>query len=243
MNTTDPLITAYPTFAENNIRYHIIQHNLNCKKLIETASSINNNKDEIRYLNDLQKFINNSLLEITTRINNKTTMIERSKNFDIEKVKNLPDDIIGVIKSYLEPEITYTRKFSILRSIDSNFGYWTDVYNYLDKVPKKIIIELKKTCDIYPVIYVCSKEQKEKWCRMIIDETNRLFSKAKDDVRIDKLLECQSNQYSTPSVLDKWFKFFLCINTFKKHRKYLEGKVRKTDAKLSMLKIQNIVIK
>jgi hypothetical protein len=242
---TEELKTAFPVLIEGN-SHRLHQHHTLHSELFKHTNQIADDDSEVQYLTQLELFITKSYLNEIQKIKTKTAMIERTKNFDCSKIKNLPDDMIYEIKSYLAPELNYVRKFSILRQIDSGFSWWRDVDDYIFKVPKKLIIDLKDKCNIYPSMYVKSSDQKEKWCRMIIDETQKLFSKKKDMMRVDKLLANRDAEWSSdPKVklIDKWFKFFLYINTFKKYRAELETKVKKTDEKLALLKNKKIVVK
>ena len=243
---SEELKANYPVLWEVNCIHKLRQHQVNCEELFKQTNQINNDKDEVEYLEEYENFLMNTYLENLTKIKKRTAMIERTKNFDCSKIKNLPDDCIFETKSYLAPELNYVRKFSILRQLDSGFSWWRDVDDYIFKVPKKLIIDLKDKCNIYPSMYVKSGDQKEKWCRMIIDETQKLFSKKKDEMRVDKLLANKDAEWSSdPNIklIDKWFKFFLYIHTFKKYRAELETKVKKTDEKLALLKNKKIVVK
>jgi len=239
-------IDDYPLINTQNKVYKLKQIEVAFKELQTETNNIKSDEEEVVYLEQLENFITNTYLENITKIKKRTAMIERTKKFDFSKIKNLPDDCIFEIKSYLAPELNYVRKFSILRQLDSGFSWWRDVDDYLFKVPKKLLISMKESCGIYPSISVKSGDQKEKWCRMIIDETQRLFSKKKDEMRVDKLLANRDAEWSSdPNIklIDKWFKFFLYIHTFKKYRAELESKVKKTDAKLTILKNKKIVVK
>ena len=239
-------IDDYPLINTQNKVYKLKQIEVAFKELQTETNNIKSDEEEVVYLEQLENFITNTYLKNLTEIKNRTAMIERTKKFDFNKIKNLPDDCIFEIKSYLEPELNYVRKFSILRQIDSGFSWWRDVDDYIFKVPKKLIIALKESCAIYPSMYVKSSDQKEKWCRMIIDETQKLFSKKKDMMRVDKLLANRDAEWSSDpqiKLIDKWFKFFLYIHTFKKYRAELESKLKKTDTKISSLKNKKIVVK
>jgi len=239
-------IDDYPLINTQNKVYKLKQIEVAFKELQTETNNIKSDEEEVVYLEQLENFITNTYLKNLTEIKNRTAMIERTKKFDFNKIKNLPDDCIFEIKSYLEPELNYVRKFSILRQIDSGFSWWREVDDYIFKVPKKLIIALKESCAIYPSMYVKSGDQKEKWCRMIIDETQKLFSKKKDMLRVDKLLSNRDAEWSSDTqikLIDKWFKFFLYIHTFKKYRAELESKLKKTDTKISSLKNKKIVVK
>jgi hypothetical protein len=65
-------------------------------------------------------------------------------------------------------------------------------------------------------------------------------------LRVDKLLSNRDAEWSSDpqiKLIDKWFKFFLYIHTFKKYRAELESKLKKTDTKISSLKNKKIVVK
>lgn len=239
-------IDDYPLINTQNKVYKLKQIEVAFKELQHEVNNIKSDEEEVLYLEQLENFITNTYMSEITKIKKREKQIERTKNFDCSKIKNLPPDMVYEIKSYLAPELNYVRKFSILRQLDSGFSWWRDVETYLWKVPKKLIIAMKDSCNIYPSMSIASKDDKEKWCRMIIDETQRLFSKKKDEMRVDKLLANRDAEWSLdPNIklIDKWFKFFLYIHTFKKYRAELESKLKKTDTKISSLKNKKIVVK
>ena len=235
MNTNYPLLSKESSYRLRTINY-------SCDDLLKGANTIKDEADEIAYLRELELFYTNNYMSEITKIKKRTDMIERAKNFDCNMVKNLPDDIICSIKGYLEPELNFTRKFSILRQINSGFAWWRDIDDYLIKVPKKLIIALKKSCCIIPRADVVSRDSKEAWCRMIDEETAKLFCKNNDLMRVDKLLAGRECEWGLRPQLDRWFMFFLYIHTFKKYRATLEGKLKKTDEKISSLKKTDIVV-
>jgi hypothetical protein len=97
------------------------------------------------------------------------------------------------------------------------------------------------SCGIYPSC-VKSKYQKDEWCKFIHHQINNLFSIGKFRIRIDKLMEQHNYIYDNKEkVIDKWFKVILCFVSFKRYRAELEGKNKKTDTRLKVLK--NTVIK
>jgi hypothetical protein len=61
-------------------------------------------------------------------------------------------------------------------------------------------------------------------------------------MRVDKLLAGRECEWGLRPQLDRWFMFFLYIHTFKKYRATLEGKLKKTDEKISSLKKTDIVV-
>jgi hypothetical protein len=237
----------YPLINENCGLMRMEHTILATNELLTKANQIATDDDEVAYLKSLEDFIDDVANKQKKQIKNKLDMMERVKKFDmINFIKYLPYDMVYTIKKYLEPELTYTKKFSILRHIDSGFSWWRDVDEYLFKVPKKLLVNCFESCAIHPSMSVASKDQKERWCRMIVDETQKLFSKKKDMMRIDKLLANRDAEWSCDpklKVIDKWYKFFLYIHTFKKYRAELEGKVKKTDAKITLLKNKKIVVK
>lgn len=241
------LKTNYPLITDLNGTMRMEQTIVGFSELNKKANHIITDDDEVAYLKKLEDFIDDVANKQKKQIKNKLDMIERIKRFDmINFIKHLPYDMVYEIKKYIQPELNYTRRFSILRQLDSGFSWWRDVDDYLSKVPKKLLISMKDSCNIYPTMSIASKDQKEKWCRMIIEETHKLVPKQKDTMRIDKLLANRSEEWSCDpnyKLLDKWFKFFLYIHTFKKYRAELESKVKKTDAKLTLLKNKKIVVK
>ena len=233
----------YPIITEGRC-YEVVNVIDNSNELFREASILEEEK-ELEYLDELRRFVNDNYEKSIQQIYNKLDSIHRTRMFDIEKVKLLPDDMIYEIKSYLEPELKYTRKFSILRSLNERFSGIDCVESFLFKVPKKLIIDIIKGCNIYHYdnISLVSSSSKENWCRMIFWETTKHFPKSGDLVRMDKNLEKQNREYSAPKNLDKWFKFFLYINTYKKYRALLESKLKSTDAKITTLKNSKLTYK
>jgi len=242
MNTHPELQNSYPTITETSRVYKLVNHQTNLKELFDNSNLIIKDNNELDYLWELKNFILKSSNTTLDQIEKRLTMIKNTKSFDIEKVKELPDDIINEIKSYLEPEIIYTRRLSVMRNIISDWITWIDTDIYLNNVPKKIILNLKDRCNIYPITNIRSKDLKQKWSRMIFEETLKVFSKERESMRIDKQLYNQRYEYGLNKQLDKWYDFFLYMNTFKKHRAFLESNIRNNNLKLIELKNKNIVV-
>jgi len=238
--------TDYPVIAENNCAFKLVQIQSIFKDINNKANMTLTDDAEIAYLDDLETFIQNTYCENITNIKLKKKQIERTQNFDISKVQNLPPDMVYEISTYLQPEIKYATQFTMLRSIQSRYSSVFEVeYMLLGNVPKNLLMDLVKRCMIYPSMNMRSKDQKERWCRMIIEEIQK-YNYEKSQLRMDKLLALNSEEWSSnpnEKRIDKWYKFFLYIFVYKKHRVELESKVKKTDAKLTILKNKKIVVK
>ena len=243
------LKTAYPLLANehNNTMYRLQEVSSNCKYIFDGSNKLDDEETEINYLRELEVFLKDIHNTEIKRINNRIGLITNSNNFDVSKVKNLPQDMIYEIASYLEPEINFTRKFSILRKLDMRFDTlgWFEVAGWLVNIPKKLIMDLLNQCEIYPS-GVTTSEKKEEWCKVIYTQIHTLFSKEKSAIRIDKLIE----QHTPPIlscnkdlIIDKWFKVILHIVAYKNYIKLLEGKLKKTHTKIKVLKNTKIVVK
>lgn len=242
MNTHPELANSYPTIVETSRVYKLVNHQTNIKELFDNSSLITQDNNELIYLWELRNFILESSNIGLDQIEKRLTMIKNTKSFDIEKVKELPDDMIREIKSYLAPEIIYTIRLSVMRNIISDWTTWIDTDIYLNNVPKKLIINLKDRCNVSFSMNIRTKDLKQKWSRMIFEESLKVCSKERGSVGIDKLLDNQRREYGINKQLDRWYDFFLYINTFKKHRAFLESNIKKNNLKLIQLKNNNIVV-
>jgi hypothetical protein len=241
MNTHE-LKIAYPLITSHKLSYDLLEYQRVNNTLLKQTCSIDDDEKEFAYLTELELFITNTLKENQKKIQHQFRMIENSKNFDCSKIQELPDDMIDEIKSYLEPELKFTRKFSVLRFIHSVLPYPASVYTWLDKVPKKLIIDLIRSCNIYPS-NVTTGEKKEEWCNFIYHQINLEFNREKYSTRIDKLLERHSYHYSGDKLVERWFKVVLHIHVFQKYRRELEIKLKKNDRKIYELKNRIISVK
>jgi len=235
----------YPLIDTTNKVYKLKQIETALRELQTEANNTKNDEAEVAYLEQLENFIANTYYRNITEIRKRTDLIERTKRFDISKVQYLPPDMIGEIKSYLQPEIKYATRFALLRSIQQRYtGLWEVEYNLMGNVPKKILMDLVEKCNIYPTMSVRSKDQKEKWCRMIIEEIGK-FSYEKSLARMDKLLALHNEEWSSTSEkrIDKWYKFFLYIMVYKKYRVELAKSIHNQTEKLNNLKNKKIVVK
>jgi len=254
MITDAELRTTYPLISTDNgccavwkLRQYRDTRNIYISTT--TSSKIDDDDDEVAYLKELEIFMNDTHTQEITKIKNKLDLIENSKKIDCNKIQNLPEDILYEIKSYLEPELKFTRKFCMLRQLVEEIKIgtlgWMDVDRWLVKVPKKLLMNLIKDCGIYPSDFILkSGDKKEEWCKFICYQFNKLFSKEKSAIMINKLMEQHKYQYDTRELIgDKWFRVLLHISMFQKYRKELEGKLKKTDNKIKVLKNSNITIK
>jgi hypothetical protein len=246
MNTTDDLKTAYPLLtSEGDMEWRLQQLTSNSKNVSKHTSKFDEDEIEIAYLKELELFMNETYTKEITKIKNKLLLIENSKKFDCSKIQYLPEDMIYEIKSYLEPEIKFTRKFSIIRELDMGFVAlgWIEVDRWLANIPKKLLMNVITDCEVYPS-QVKSKDLKEEWCKFIYTQIHNLFSLEKSAVRVDKLME-QHTYYNSGRclILDRWFSIILHLQIYKKYRASLENKLKKTDIKLKLLKDTKIKCK
>jgi hypothetical protein len=235
----------YPLIDTQNKVYKLKQIETSLRELQVEANNTKSDEAEVAYLEQLENFIANTYYKNITEIRKRTDLIERTKRFDISKVQYLPPDMIGEIKSYLQPEIKYATRFTMIRSIQQRYtGLWEVEYNLMGNVPKKILMDLVEKCNIYPTMSVRSKDQKEKWCRMIIEEIGK-WNYEKSLTRTDKLLALHNEEWSstTEKRIDKWYKFFLYIIVYKKYRVELATSIHNKTEKLNILKNKKIVVK
>ncbi len=239
----------YPLITDLNGTMRMEQTIVGLKDLNNKANHIKTTEDEIAYLKSLEDFIDEVANKKKKEIQNKLNAIERSKKFDmINFVKALPMDLQREIQKYLAPELQYTKKLTTL------LGVWNDitlcsypyaVESYLFKVSKPQITHLISDCGIYPTMNMKSGDKKERWCKMIYEEFVSLLQN-KQYTPINKLLAMRDEEWSSnPNFkrLDKWYKFFLYVSTFKKYRKELETAVMKKNSILIKIKNKKIAVK
>jgi len=250
MITHAELKTAYPLIGHSSDAVWEL-HKYRCKSrdISNPSSKIDDDDCEVAYLKELEIFMNDTHTKGITKIKNKLALIENSKKIDCNKIQILPEDILYEIKSYLEPELKFTRKFCMLRGLveEININFvtlsWMDIDMWLMNVPKKLLMNLITGCGIYPSD-VKSSDKKEEWCKFICCQFNILFSKEKSAIRIDKLMEQHKYEYDNRElIVEEWFKIVLHIYCFNNYRKLLEGKLKKTDDKIRILKNRIITIK
>jgi hypothetical protein len=240
----------YPLITDLNGTMRMEQTIVGFRELNNKANQIITTDDEVAYLKSLENFIDDVANKKKKEIKNKLDAIERSKKFDmINFVKYLPMDLQREIQKYLAPELQYTKKITTLLNRVWNditlCSYPYGIEGYLFKVSKPHIIRLISDCSIYPTMNMKSGDKKERWCKMIYEEFITL-TRHKLSTPINKLLAMRDEEWSSDPNLkrvDKWYKFFLYIHTFKKYRAELESRVKKTDEKLTLLKNKKIVVK
>jgi hypothetical protein len=239
----------YPLICEINAEHNICNLNSSIKYILSRSNQIVKDDDEIDYLIEVQKLLDRVYLKNMKLIESKIKIAMLHQNLDLEKVKKLPDDILYVIKSYLEPELEYSRKFGVLRQIRSNWSFYLHPHIYLEcdylfAVPKDLIMNLITSIGIGHNIN--QGQKKEIWLRMIIKEVDELFGDKKSSMRMDKLLINHYQEYAhnnNQRRLEKWYRFWLNITVFKKYRKELEADKKNKISKLTALKNKKIVIK
>lgn len=234
-------VSDYPLISSANKVYKLKQIESSFKELQGEANRITSDEEEIIYLEALENFTKNTMMCEITKIKNKTAMIKRCKNFDCSKVENLPDDILNEIKSYLEPEIAYTKKYVVVNR------YIGDIVSegkitYFWSVPKKLITDLKLNCNLYLNDYVKASEPKNNFVNGIFEFICKSV-KDKDNMRVDKLLALQTNYMREYKQVEISYKFLLYISTYLKYRKRLEENKSKKLAILKSLKNNKIVVK
>jgi hypothetical protein len=235
----------YPLIDTQNKVYKLKQIETLLRELQTEANNTKSDEAEVAYLEQFENFIANTYYKNITEIRKRTNLIERTKNFDISKVQYLPPDMVYEISTYLQPEIKYATRFTMIRSIQQRYtGLWEVEYNLMGNVPKKILMDLVEKCNIYPTMSVRSKDQKEKWCRMIVEEIGK-WNYEKSLTRTDKLLALHNEEWSstTEKRIDKWYKFFLYIIVYKKYRVELATSIHNKTEKLNILKNKKIVVK
>jgi len=240
----------YPLICENNSSYQVDSY-INCiDGIVRRTTQIVKDDDEVAYLEEIHKLLETEYLKSKKLIESKKRIATQHKNLDLEKVKTLPDDILYEIKSYLAPELTYARKFGVLRQLSFNWTCYLlpAVYlesDYLFAVPKDLIVKLIDSLSIVFSMSMKSGDKKERWLEMIVEEVDRLVGNTKSNMRMDKLLLNHNQEYSSNNQkrIDKWYSFWLNVIVFKKYRKELEAKKSKNVDKLKALKNKKIVVK
>lgn len=244
MNTNAEL---YPLICKNNSSYQIDGYIGCIDNIVRNTTEIVKDDDEVAYLEEIHKLLETEYLKSKKLIESKKKIATQHRNLDLEKVKNLPDDILYTIKSYLTPELDYARKFGVLRWLSFNWSCYLRpaVYletDYLFAVPKDLIVKLLDNLNINFSMYMKSGDKKERWLLAIVEETDKKIGNTKSSMRMDKLLKRQDGEHGTKSI-DKWYRFWLNMVVFKKYRKALEAKKGKNVDKLKALKNKKIVVK
>jgi hypothetical protein len=240
------LQSTYPVIAKGNVLYKLSQTINSNQEIQKHSNNIIEEKDELEYLEELQTFMTTEYNSNMNKIKSKIEVIEKTKKLDLSMLEKLPADCMYEIKSYLQPEIEYSKKFMILRSIKTRYsGSWDIEYELMAKVPKKLIMNLIEKCKIYPELYVKSKDLKHKWCLMIEGDTDKIVNTHKLGMRVDKLLANHNEEYSSSKEkrIDKWYKFFLYICVYRKYRAELENSITNQNDKLTKLKNTKISVK
>ena len=240
----------YPLICENNSSYQIDSYVGCIDNIVRRTTQIVKDDDEVAYLEEIHKLLETEYLKSKKLIESKKKIATQHKNLDLEKVKNLPDDILYTIKSYLAPELDYAQKFGVLRQLTSNWSCYLRpaVYletDYLFAVPKELILQLINTLNIGFSMALKNGDKKERFCLMIEEEVDKLVGNRKTTMRTDKLLFNHRQEYSSNNNrrIDKWYNFWLNVVVFKKYRKELEAKKGKNVDKLKALKNKKIVVK
>ena len=241
----------YPLICENNSSYQVDSYVCCIDSIVRKTTQIVKDDDEVAYLEEIHKLLETEYLKSKKLIESKKQIATQHRNLDLEKVKNLPDDILYEIKSYLAPELDYARKFGVLRQLSFNWSCYLRpaVYletDYLFAVPKDLIIQLINTLNIGFSMNVKNGDKKERFCLMLVEELDRKIGNTKSIMRMDKLLFNHNQEYcpsNNKRVIDKWYRFWLSIVVFKKYRKELEVKKGKNVDKLKALKNKKIVVK
>lgn len=192
--------------------------------------------NDIAELEELELFYSNLYHSHQKKLKEHTNRIRRTSNFDISKVQDLPDDIIGVIKSYIEPELAYVKKLTVLdtfarlhrRSAPRAMERW------LTPVPKELIVDILRGGCIGVSISVNIAEPKDEWCNQIHNKLQTLTEYT--DKQISYLLKdtyCSSAMY----------RFLLHMKVFIDYRNKLEANKRANKEKLDKLKKTKILVK
>jgi hypothetical protein len=240
----EELKVMYPVINKINKIHNIQGIMTTCGILHKQANIIKTDEEEISYLEEIETYIGNLYCSQITKIKLKKQQIEKAKKFDMSKIQNLPDDMIYEISTWIQPELQYTKKFMVLQKFQTSIsGNW-EMELFLVKLPKALLIDLiKDKCNIYSSMYCKTSHQKEKWCRMMIEELSKLVGEQRGNIRIDKHLAIMNDEYGSDKNIDKWFKLFLHIQTYKKYRQELEIDDKIIIGKLNKLKNTKISVK
>lgn len=227
----EELKAQYPSITHNeNVGWalaNIVYEYTNCFKLED--------KTDIAELEQLELFYSNLYHSHQKTLKGRINTVRNTANFDISKVQDLPDDIIGVIKSYIEPELDYVKKLSVLdkfarvhrRSAPRAMERW------LTDVPKERIVDLLRGDCMGIWINVNIAEPKDEWCNQIHNVLQTLTEYI--DKPIAYLLK---NNYRSLAM----YRFLLHMKVFIDYRYKLEANKKANKEKLVKLKKTKILV-
>lgn len=225
---TELVETKYPIICnENYQKYKLVQVSNQHDDLFNRKNEITDEDYEIQYLKELSKFQQDEFERTQKKINGRIRMIENVRKFDISKVSLLPDDMINEIKSYIQPELEYTRKFSIIRyKLSYQLNWWLELDKYLFDIPKSVLMDMCKKADIYLCKWgvagepwLKSNDKKDEWVRSIYQSTEKQFSFQKSNQPICKLMD--KKVYGTKHE-DRLFKLYLLFKAFLSYKNELK---------------------
>jgi hypothetical protein len=201
--------------------------------------------DEHEYLMKLMKYDDEAYQARQKKIVGRLEYLHRVWKLDLEKVKNLPDDILFEIKSYIQPELQYTKKFVILRQVFENNYCKHQLRRYLFSVPKKLIVKLIDSCSIYLTnegghTRLLWKNQKDDWTDAIWGKLWELFTDT-EEVSVSSLIE-RKQSWESEHKQNKYYKLFLAFHTFIRYKILLQGKIAKAETAIVKLNYNTIKI-
>jgi hypothetical protein len=230
----------YPLLAKHHTNYSSLYSaswlSNTQRQMIEGISCPNYTaEEEIAIFTELLRYQDEEYIALKKKVQGKL-LLHKYRDFDIESVKKLPDDILFEIKSYLEPEITKSRKLGVLLLYKQ-----INMDGFCFKLSKKQLMELFRNSIGYTALR--SGAQKEVWC-------NYLHEALRDDQPNKRDTFTQLNtrpvwcgEKRQDNGINNYYKLLLHIVCFIKHRTMLEKNKKKNEAKIKTLKNTEIRVK
>ena len=230
--------------AELKAQYPLIFHNENVgwalANLVYNYTGCNKPEDktDIAELEQLELFYSNLYHSHQKTIRGRINTVRNTANFDISKVQDLPDDIIGVIKSYIEPELDYVKKLTVLDTF-ARFHRRTaprSIERWLTPVPKELIVDILRGDCMGIWINVNIAEPKGEWCNQVHNVLQTLTEYT--DKPISYLLKNGRDYYRSLAM----YRFLLHMKVFIDYRYKLEANKKANKEKLDKLKKTKILV-
>lgn len=222
----------YPVLADNLDAYVLPRVIQNTSGVLYKVDNIQIDEVKIKYLEELDKFYTDLFQSQQLKIKGLLTTVRQIAKFDISKIQDLPDDIIGVIKSYIKPELDLVKEIYVLDNYARLHRQSAPraMERWLHDVPKEIIVDLVNQYVFYTGNTVKSSDRKEEWCYYIHNTLQTLSEYT--DKPVSNFLEYSRKQIDRNSM----YGFLLRMKVFIAYRYELEAKKKANKEKLSNLK-------
>jgi hypothetical protein len=203
--------------------------------------------DGITELEELELFYADLYKSHQKKLKGRINTVRRTANFDISKIQDLPDDIIGVIKSYIKPELDFVKEITVLDNYARLHRQSAPraMERWLNDVPKELIVDLLRTkysnsierfSDISDMKV---SDNKSEWCYYIHNTLQTLTEY--NDKPVSCLLKNYENYYKSKIYIPAMYGFLLRMKVFIAYRYKLEAHKKANKAKLSNLKKSKII--